>query len=332
MDRSASSTRRATVMLILVPMVIGVVMAFLFVWLFGAALHQPQPHDLLIGVVGPADVLEKVAGGLEKNAPGAFEVSGYASAEEARSAIQDREIVGAVVVGSGQPVIMVASAAGEPTSKAVSGALTAVAEAFGQSATVVDVQPLPASDPRGLVPFFLVMGVSISAFIFEVLSRTMGGPFRLRSGTVSMIVFAVLDGLFASLAVGIVLGFDSNYWLLAGACALLALAVAATTAACIGLFGKAGIGLAAIILILLSNASSGSVLGAAFLPQPFRWLSPVLPAGAALESARSILYFEEAGLGWSLGALALWIAGSFLVLAFVATARTRIKPSAVIPA
>ena len=231
--------------------------------------------------------------------------------------------MGAAVVGSGDPVIMVAGAAGQAPSAAVSGALTAVAQALGKTATVEDVQPQPASDSRGLVPFFLVMGVSISAFLFQVFSRSMDGPFRLRRGIGSLIVFAVLDGFLAALAVQIVLGFDSGYWLLAGVCALLALAVASATAAFHSLFGKAGIGVAGIVLILLGNASSGSVLGAAFLPQPFRWLSPVLPAGAGLEAARSTLYFDGAGYGWSLGTLAFWVVGSLVVLVCVAAVKGR---------
>jgi len=323
MDRPVGNSRRAVV----APLVISIGMVFLFVWLFGAALHDPKPHDLRVGVVGPATILPQLEAGLEANAPGAFALSSYSSADEARAAIGDREIVGAAVVGADDPLVMVASAAGQPAAGAISGALTGVAQALGKTAVVEDVQPLPGSDSRGLVPFFLVMGVSISAFIFQVLTCTVSGPFRLRSGAVPLVVFAVLAGLLAALAVGIVVGFDSGYWPLAGVCALLALAVASATAAFTSLFGRAGIAVAGIVLILLGNASSGSVIGSAFLPQPFRWLSPVLPAGAGLEAARSALYFEGAGLGWSLGALALWVAGSFVVLGGVAVVRARMKPA-----
>ena len=323
MDRSAGSNRRA----IAAPLIISLGMVFLFVWLFSAALHQPQPHELPIGFVGPAMALPSVEAGLEANAPGAFRLSTFASADEARTAIREREIVGAAVVGSGDPVIMVAGAAGKAPSAAVSGALTAVAQALGKTATVEDVQPQPASDSRGLVPFFLVMGVSISAFLFQVFSRSMDGAVPSAQG----------DRVSASSS-----RFSTGSWLLlpcrscwdstaatgcSRACArFLALAVASATAAFHSLFGKAGIGVAGIILILLGNASSGSVLGAAFLPQPFRWLSPILPAGAGLEVARSTLYFEGAGYGWSLGVLALWVAGSFVVLACVAAVRNRAKP------
>ena len=61
MDRSAGSNRRA----IAAPLLISLGMVFLFVWLFSAALHKPQPHELPIGFVGPAMALPSVEAGLE---------------------------------------------------------------------------------------------------------------------------------------------------------------------------------------------------------------------------------------------------------------------------
>lgn len=325
MNSSSARARRTFVM----PFAVAIGIAFLFVWLFAAALHNPKPHDLQIGVVGPAMVLSQLETRLENNAPGAFLLTALGSADEAREAIKNREIVGALVVGTGQPLIMVASAAGQPAAAAISGAFTAVAEALGKATVVEDVCPLPASDTRGLVPFFLVMGISISAFIFLVLLRFLNGGLGWRNTVATLPIYAVLAGLFAALAVGIVLGFDSGYWLLAGICALLALAVASGAAAFASLFGRAaGLALAGIVLILLSNASSGSVLGAAFLPQPFRWLSPVLPGGAGIEAVRSALYFDGAGLGWFAGALALWVAVSLLVVTCAGWLRGRFTPAA----
>ena len=78
MDRPAGSKRRAAI----APLIISLGMVFLFVWLFSAALHQPQPHGLPIGFVGPAMALPSVEAGLEAKAPGAFAVTTYASAEE----------------------------------------------------------------------------------------------------------------------------------------------------------------------------------------------------------------------------------------------------------
>jgi hypothetical protein len=313
-------------------MAISVMMMFLFVWLFATALHRPQPHDLRVGIVGPETMIETVMAGAEANAPGTFVFTSYPSADEARSAIKERDMDGALIIGSSEPQILVAGASGQAASGAIVGAFTAMAEAFGLSPTVEDVQPLPDSDSRGLVPFFLVLGVSVSAFLFQVLAREQMRRSGLMVTAVSLAGFAVFGGLVAALAVGVAVGFASGYWALAGVCALLALAVAAATAACCRLFGRAGIGVAGLIIVLLGNASSGSVIGASFLPQPFRSLSPVLPAGSGLEAVRSVLYFEGAGVGWPLGILALWVAGSFVVLAGTALWQTRAGRPMEVPA
>jgi hypothetical protein len=283
-------------------------------------------------VVAPASVVQKVTAALETEAPGAFVVSTYSSADEARTAVRERRIVGAFVMGTPEPTVLVASGASGPTADAVGAAFTAVGEALGQSPLVEDVQPFPTSDPRGAVPFFLVLGVTISAFVFQMFLLAQAGPLRLAGRAISMVLFAALDGLLAALAVGIVLGFAGSDWLLAGVCGLLALAVTAAAAAFTGLFGRVGTGLAAFIVILLANASSVSVLGWHFLPQPFRGLSPVLPASAALDAVRSCLYFGGTGLGWRLGALALWVVGSFFVLGCLGLRKTWIRARIDVPA
>jgi len=301
----------------LAPVCVGIVIAFFFVWLFAAALHNPTPHDLSVGFVGPAAAQQQVLAGAEAHSPGVFSFSTYASEDEARAAILDREIAGALVLGLGKASVLVASAGGQPAATMISAAFTAMVTASGQpglSATVEDVQPLPASDSRGLVEFFLVMGVSISAFVFALLLRPQRSRLPLLGKIGLLLAFAIVAGLVASLAVSIVVGFNTTYWSVAGVCALLALAVAAGSDAFMALFGRPGVGVAGLVLLLLGNASSGSVVGSAFLSQPFRWLSPGLPGGPALDSVRSVLYFDGAGAAWWLGTLAIWAAVSLVVV------------------
>jgi len=326
------ATSRAGGRAVVASAVVGIVVVFFFVWLFAAALHQPTPHDLPVGFVGPAVAEQLVVAGAEAKSPGVFSFTTYASEDEARQAIRHRDITGALVLGSAQPLILVASAAGQSASSAISGAFSAMLAAsgrFDQPAAVEDVQPLPSSDSRGLVPFFLALGVSISAFIFSLLARAQLARLPIAGKIGGLVLFAVIDGLVASLAVSIVVGFNATYWSLAGVCALFALAVAAGTTACFALFGRVGVPVAGLVLILLANASSGSVVGSAFLSQPFRWLSPGLPAGPALESVRSVLYFEGAGAAWRLGTLAIWVGASLVIIAVMHAWRAqRTQPSA----
>jgi hypothetical protein len=295
---------------------IAVVIVFFFVWLFAAALHNPQPHGLMVGFVGPAAAQEKVLAGAEARSPGVFFFAAYASEDEARGAILERDIAGALVVGPGKALVLVASAGGQPAATMIASAFTAMIAASGQpglTATVEDVQPLPTSDSRGLVEFFLVLGVSVAAFVFALVLRQQSTRLPLLVNIGVLLVFAAVAGLVASLAVSIVVGFNVTYWSVAGVCSLLALAVAAGSDACMALFGRPGVGVAGLVLLLLGNASSGSVVGSAFLSQPFRWLSPGLPGGPALDSVRSVLYFDGAGAAWWLGTLAIWAVASLVV-------------------
>jgi hypothetical protein len=306
-ERGAPSSRifiRATGM--------SLVVVFMFVWLFGAALHAPTAHDLPIGIVAPKTVVGVITQALEKNAPGAFVVATYETEDAARDAIADQQIGGALVMQAEDSLVLVAGAAGTATSSAITAALSSAAHAMGQTAVVEDIQPLPASDSKGMVPFFLVLGLSVSSMLYGLFART--DPTGLLSRITKLIIFAILAGLVASLAVSIVTGFSSTFFALAGVCVLLALAVASFTSASCSLFGSAGIAVAGLVVVMLGNASSGSVIGANFLSQPFRFLSGGLPAGAGLTASRSVLYFDQPHLGRPIATLAIWIAGSLLVI------------------
>jgi hypothetical protein len=291
------------------PIVIGLVLAAWFIWLFAAALHLPQAHELPVALVVPDAVEAKVTAGLDQQAPGAFSVTSYGSESDARAAIDDRGEVGAFLVGANGATILVASGASEATAAAVSGAFTAVAGALQLTPTIEDVVPLPADDPHGTVPFFLVLGVSLSALIYAVIayaSRATGTRPGLGERVASMLAFAVLDGLVAAAAVGLVLGFDENTWLLAAVCVMLALAVASATVALQELAGTAGSGLAALFVVILGAACSGAMVGPWFLPDGFRALAPIVPPGVGLAAVRSTLYFDGAALGVPLVTLAAW--------------------------
>jgi hypothetical protein len=291
------------------PIVIGLVLAAWFIWLFAAALHLPQAHGLPVALVAPDAAAAQVTAGLERQAPGAFSVTTYGSEADARAAIADRDAVGALVVGPNGATILVASGASEAAAGAVSGAFAALAGALQLAPTVEDVAPLPADDPHGMVPFFLVLGVSLSALVYAVIAHASGATGAqpgLGQRLASLVTFAVLDGLVAAGAVGLVLGFDEDTLLLATVCATLALAVASATVALQGIAGTAGSGLAALFVVILGVACSGALAGPWFLPDGFRALAPILPAGVGLAAVRGTLYFDGAALGLPLMTLAAW--------------------------
>jgi len=75
--------------------------------------------------------------------------------------------------------------------------------------------------------------------------------------------------------------------------------------------------------VILGAATSGSIVGPDFLPDGFRSLAPVMPAGAALSAVRGALYFDSAGLASPLLVLGGWVVVSVAIVAGLEAWRTR---------
>ena len=316
--------RQLLIRVTVAPIVIGLMIAGLYVWLFAAAFSQPQPHALPVGVVGPEPAVAAITAGLDKNAPGAFSVTTYESADAARAAIDDRTIAGAYIAGPGAPQILVASGNSAASAGAISGAFGAIAKATGAVPTVTDIHPLTSTDPQGVVPFFLILGVSQTGLLYQMITGFM--PFRpsRRVRLAAMTVFAIVAGLTAACAYGLVLGFSSSFWLLALTCIGVAWAVAAPTAALQSMFGLPGVGLAALFFMMLGGSSSGGMTGAPFAPDGFRQLAAIMPNGVGLFSVRSALYFDGAAMLVPLLILAAWIVGGLVVMGAVESRQPRV--------
>ena len=108
-------------------------------------------------MVGPAPATAQISSMLEQRQPGAFDVTVYASPNEATEAIQNREIYGAILLGQAVEV-QVASAA----NPAVSQLITSLGDTLmaGNLAeqgmqvpalTVTELAALPEEDARGMV-------------------------------------------------------------------------------------------------------------------------------------------------------------------------------------
>src|SRR3954453_18582959 len=78
------------------PLILGVALVqVVAVMAFVLPAHDPEPHGVPVGLVGPA----QAAVGLERSSPGAFEVRRYDSAASAEQAIRDRAVYGALLPG-----------------------------------------------------------------------------------------------------------------------------------------------------------------------------------------------------------------------------------------
>jgi len=130
-------------------LVASAVFVAIFVALTLSAFHRPAPHDLPVGIVGPAAVTRQVEHALDGAAPGAFRFRSYPSEASATTGIAQREVDGALVVSGANLRLLVTQAGGTGPEQALSGAFTAVAARSGRHPAGARLGRGPAADaPR----------------------------------------------------------------------------------------------------------------------------------------------------------------------------------------
>ncbi|MGK8525224.1 hypothetical protein ACRS6B_28460 [Nocardia asteroides] len=277
------------------------------------------PRDLPLAVTGPQAGM--VAGKLAEHSPGAFEITTAADEDAARAAIEDREAYGAIVTGDGPPRVLVASGA----SPAVAQQLTQIGQQLSGAPTarVEDVVAADSDDPRGtafgamVLP--LVMSGIAAGVLLALLFPAVGGQ------VVGLVTFGIAGGL---LSMAIIQGWLSvvpgSYLVLASVAGLVSFAVAGSVAGLAAVIGRAGIGLAALTMLLIGNPFSAATSAPELLPQPWGAVGQLLPPGAAASLLRSVAFFDGAAATGPLVVLLVW---SAVALALLGLAPLRRRPA-----
>lgn len=305
---SAVPARRMIAVMVLVPVVVA-----LALWAFAWPAARTAPRDLPIGVAGPAAAVTQMKQGLEQR-EGAFEVHRYDDEAAARAAVEDRVVYGAVVAGPEGTKLLTASGAGPVVAQLLKEAVTTQAPA-GAQVQVTDVAPLPSGDPRGTalaasaLPLALA-GVAAGALV------TMAGLRGARAAA-TLLGASVLVGITATAITHSWLGvLQGDWWAEAAALSLTVAAPGATVAGFAALLGTPGIGLGALLMVLIGNPFSGAASAPELLPEPVGALGQWLPPGAGATLLRSVAYFDGRGAAAPLLTLSVWAAlGLVAVLA-----------------
>ncbi|MEU3668468.1 ABC transporter permease [Streptomyces virginiae] len=315
------ASRRVLAVMVMVPL-----LAALALWAFAWPATRMAPRDLPLGVAGPAAAAAPLEQRLAAH-EGAFEIRRYADEAAARSAVQNREVYGAVVATPQGPRLLTASAASPVVAQLLTQAVTSQAPPTAQAVPVTDVVPAPAADVRGVgfgasvLPLALA-GVAAGALV------SLGGLRGGRAVTAVLGASALVGLAGAALAhswLGVLTG---NWWAAAGALALTVAAVAAGVAGLHALLGKPGIGLGAFLIVLLGNPFSGAAGAPQLLPEPAGLVGQWLPPGAGSSLLRSVAFFDGAGAAAPALVLSLW---AVLGVAAIAFAGRRTAPGAPAP-
>lgn len=257
---------------------------------FALPAAHSGPHGVPIGIVGTqaqTDAFSAKAAG--------FSVHRYRSQSDARAAILHRDIYGAIALDSPAQIdVLVATAASPPAAALVQAIGQQMSAAAHLPAHLDDVRAFPGRDPKGTglaagaLP--LALGGWIGAMVIMLLVPSPSGRI---GGAVG---FAVLGGFTVVATLQYVIGtFDGNFWLtsLAGM-----FGIAATCFIVLGLrelLGGPGLGVAAVLLVLLGNGLSGLASGPEFLPRPWGSIGQLLPPGATGTLMRDVTFFDGHG-------------------------------------
>lgn len=261
-----------------------------------------EPRDVPIAVAGQAEAVARI----DTTVPGAFDVTRVDSREAAVSAIEDREVYGAILLFPTGSEVLVASAASPAVAQLLSQLGTEMATATGSAPRLTDVAALPEEDPRGLV-----FGAGALPLVIGGIAAAAALALRVRSRAlqaVAAVFVATGSGLALAAALQYWLGaIDGSYLANASVVAMGIGAIALTLIGLHNLLGLPGLGLGAVTVLLLGNPLSGITSAPELLPEGWSTLGQLLPPGAMGTALRSTAFFDGAGAMPPLLVLTGWL-------------------------
>ncbi|MCZ2825865.1 MULTISPECIES: ABC transporter permease [unclassified Modestobacter] len=282
------------------------------VGLMSFAMHEPTVRELPVAVVGSTEQqASQVADGLQSSLGSMVDVQVAGSVDAATDAVVDGEVVAAYVLpaGPGEDATLYTSAGAGVSQQSV------VRAVFGQVAagqqvplTETDLTPLRDSDTMGSNSMYVGMAWIMAGFLIMAVFRG-GAPElkRFRQFVPHLAGWSVGMAVWLWLLFDVVIGaVNGNAWQMIGFGAATIFAMAVVTGAFTRTLGLAAIVPVMVVLMLAGVPASGGGLSLYMVPEVFRGLSEVLPLPAAVDAARSLVYFDGAGVGRDLLVIAVW--------------------------
>jgi hypothetical protein len=291
LDAAMRSPYRNPVVLLAV----AIVMASLFAASYSLVLGRVTPHHLPAGVVGDPARHPRLIDAFERATRGALDLHPYPSIAAARAAINRQEIYAALVIGRGRPQLLVSSASGVSVTRVLEQTAMRAAQRVSQPPAIIDLHPLPPSDPQGLVGFYATLAATILGFV-TIFQLATHAPHLSLGGWLAFIgALAVLGGLSLALItdplIGALRGAFAEVW---GA---LAAEIAAAPLFCSlmrCLVRAWAIVPTRLLFVVMGNTSSGGTVAPPLLPPVYAFVGRYLPPGATIDILRRVVYFPRA--------------------------------------
>ncbi|MEU9663859.1 ABC transporter permease [Streptomyces chartreusis] len=307
MQSPSTTSKSMLTILVVVPLTLAFAL-----WAFAWPSARTEPRDLPVGLAGPPQATEPVAKQLQAQ-EGAFDIHEYEDLAQARSAVEEREVYGALVVTPERTELLTASAASPAVAQLLKETLVAQAPA-GNEPVVTDVVPLPEADPRGAALATSPLPLAIGGVIAGASIVAMG--LRRSRAVATLVAASLLAGVSGALIAHSWLDVLTGDW--AAEAAVLSgtvLAAGAMVAGLSALMGRSGVVLGQLMVVLLGNAWAAVSTSRYLLPEPVGLLGQWLPPGAGVDLLRSVSYFDSNVNGHPLAALVVWVVVGLTMMA-----------------
>lgn len=171
----------------------------------------------------------------------------------------------------------------------------------------VDVVPVATEDPRGVVFSSSVFPLTICGIIIGAFVTMARGLARPRHRVLTLLVACAVAafGIYV-VAQGFLGALPHSHVATWAILSLDLISISATAAGVIRLFGPAGLGLSAALMVFIGNAFSGATSAPEMLPKGVEDIGQWLPPGAGASLLRDTAYFDGNGGGGHLAVLILW--------------------------
>ncbi|RNL86070.1 hypothetical protein [Halostreptopolyspora alba] len=305
----------------------------LLVFCLASPATNATPEDLPVGVVGATGTTEDAL------RDEGFEPHAYEDADQAREAIRDREVYGALVLTPPESTVLVASAASanvaatlrqQGTALAAQGPATEGAPEGQRDAgstpdqgspdasapaqpAVEDVVPNPDGDPNGAaLASGLLPLIGVAAAAGSALSRADPRRLALLGWTT---LFALVGGFVIALLLRDAMDvLGGGLWSDAGVLSLTLFSVASVSASLSRAIGVPGFALVILTLVTVGLPASGTQLAPESLTEPWRTAGPYLQPAAGLDLLRGTAYFDGAATAGPAAVLLSWSALGLVLL------------------